>query len=164
MILWATGFSGSGKSVYASYLSRHHKFVVLDGDELRADLSKDCAYDYPGREEHGRRIIALCKILDKQGRDVFVSTILGDNTGRAWVKREIGHSKIIWVKASIETCMERDPKGLYAKKLPYMVGVSTSWEDPIPPFLDLILDTENHDTTHNYRVLDAFINKERGWK
>ena len=142
MIMWMTGLSGSGKTTYANYLKEYWNYIILDGDTLRSGLSKDLGFTYADREEHGRRIIEVVKILASQDFDVCVSTITGDNTGRKWVREELKGFpfKLVWVKASIETCAARDPKGIYAANPENLVGVSAKWEDPDQ--YDYVIDTE----------------------
>ena len=46
----------------------------------------------------------------------------------------------VYVKANLETCRERDPKGLYKKQIANFTGIESAYEEPKNP--DLILDTE----------------------
>ena len=50
----------------------------------------------------------------------------------------------VFVKATMETCRQRDPKGLYhradAGLITQFTGISASYEEPVAP--DLALDTE----------------------
>ncbi len=49
----------------------------------------------------------------------------------------------IYCKASLETCEERDPKGLYKKaragEIPEFTGISSPYEEPENP--ELVIDT-----------------------
>ena len=52
----------------------------------------------------------------------------------------------IYVKADLETCEKRDPKGLYKKaragKIPEFTGISSPYEPPEKA--DLVVDTAEH--------------------
>jgi adenylylsulfate kinase len=53
----------------------------------------------------------------------------------------------VFVKASVDTCIERDPKGLYEKALKGEIkeftGVSDPYEEPLDPELTLETETES---------------------
>ncbi len=50
----------------------------------------------------------------------------------------------VFVKASLETCIKRDPKGMYKKAISNQIkdftGITSAYEEPDCP--DLIIDTE----------------------
>lgn len=169
MVIWLTGLSGSGKSVYAELLRLRHDFIVLDGDDMRAGLCADLDYSDAGKVENGRRMIELCKMLERQGKDVVVSTITAYNggynedlkrwEGRRWVRRELLGAWIVWVKCSPEICAQRDVKGLYKNPPPNLSGINARWEDPDD--CQLVLDTEHHSLAYNTHMLDEFVSRVR---
>ncbi|MCD6479569.1 adenylyl-sulfate kinase, partial [Candidatus Bathyarchaeota archaeon] len=59
----------------------------------------------------------------------------------------------VYVKCSLETCIKRDPKGLYKRALrgeiPNMTGIGDVYEEPPNP--DVVVDTENHTAEENAR-------------
>ena len=59
--LWFTGLSGSGKSTISEELARHLrdrgvKVEILDGDEVRTNLSKGLGFSKEDRDTNIRRI------------------------------------------------------------------------------------------------------------
>jgi adenylylsulfate kinase-like enzyme len=74
MIWWFYGESGSGKTTLTKRLLGPG-VVHLDGDEMRATISKDLDYTEEARKENNYRIARLAKLLDDKGFDVVVSTI-----------------------------------------------------------------------------------------
>ena len=67
--------------------------------------------------------------------------------------------KEVYVKASLEKCIERDVKGLYAKaisgKIKNFTGLSAPYEEPESP--DLVLDTESDSIESSIIQLEEFI-------
>jgi adenylylsulfate kinase-like enzyme len=65
---------------------------------------------------------------------------------------------MVYVKASLETCMKRDPKGLYKKaqkgEIKNMTGLQSPYEEPQNP--EIILDTEKNTPQE---CLDIIIKK-----
>ena len=59
--LWFTGLSGAGKSTLANLLAdelrdRGHRVEILDGDEVRTNLSKGLGFSKEDRDINIRRI------------------------------------------------------------------------------------------------------------
>ena len=67
--------------------------------------------------------------------------------------------KEVYVRASLEKCIERDVKGLYAKaisgKIKNFTGLSAPYEEPESP--DLVLDTENESIESSINQLEEYI-------
>ena len=121
-VFWLYGLSGSGKSTLAIEMERRlHKqgylSVVLDGDNLRSSLNKDLGFSDEDRKESVRRVSEVAKLLCENGLIVFVSLITPLKEFRDNARSIIGSEnfKEIYIKASFETCLKRDVKGLYAK-------------------------------------------------
>ena len=148
--LWFTGLSGAGKSTIANLVEAHlsrggFHTMMLDGDNLRHGINRDLGFTDADRVENIRRAGEVAKILVEAGLIVlccFISPFRADR--RAVRDRfESGEFLEIFVDAALETCIERDPKGLYRKaldgKIPNFTGISSAYERPDAP--DLILDT-----------------------
>ena len=65
----------------------------------------------------------------------------------------------VYVKASVETCAERDVKGLYAKafagEIKEFTGVSDPYEAPENP--EVVCDTENETPEESAQKLLAYL-------
>ncbi len=152
--IWMTGLPGSGKSTLAGMLKEkfegeYGRFVeVLDGDEVRKGLSRDLGLSREDREEHARRVSYLAKVLSRNGVISIVALISPYRISRASAREVIGRENFVevYVKASLETCMKRDPKGLYAKarrgEINNMTGLQDPYEEPTSP--DITVDTERN--------------------
>ena len=147
--LWMTGLSGSGKSTIAHRLERElllagHRVFVVDGDTLRNGLNRDLGFSEDDRRENLRRAAEVVKVLVEAGLIIIASFISPFRAERKTVREILGPSfREVYVDASLETCEERDPKGLYkrarAGQIPQFTGISSPYEPPENP--DLRLDT-----------------------
>jgi len=149
--IWFTGLSGSGKSTIAKHLERHLfekglKTYILDGDNTRLNINKDLGFSLDDRKENIRRVAEISKLFNEAGIMTLCCFISPTNEIRELAKNIIGKEnfKLIYLQSSLETCIERDIKGLYKKaiekNIPNFTGISSPFE--IPENLDLILDTE----------------------
>ena len=148
--LWLTGLPSSGKSTLARLVAeelarRGHAMEVLDGDEVRKHLSKGLGFSRADRDENIRRIGFVCRLLSKHGVIAIAAAISPYRAARDEVRSSIARFFEIHVEASLETCMQRDIKGLYRKaaegQLGNLTGVSDPYEPPLNP--ELVVNTES---------------------
>ncbi|MDC1206448.1 adenylyl-sulfate kinase [Akkermansiaceae bacterium] len=152
IVLWMYGLSGSGKSTIAAALERKlHEdgrfVVILDGDNFRNGLNSDLGFSDEDRHENVRRVAEVAKMFAAQGVIVIVSVITPKIALRDQAREIVGEKfREIFIKASYETCAQRDPKGLYAKvaagEIKQFTGRDSGFEEPEAP--DLVLETEKH--------------------
>lgn len=150
IVLWMYGLSGSGKSTIAAVVERklhdQGRFaVILDGDNFRHGLNADLGFSDEDRQENVRRISEVAKMFARQGVIVLVSVITPKKILREQARAIIGERfREIFIRASFETCAQRDPKGLYAKaiagEIPQFTGKDSVFEEPEDP--ELLIDTE----------------------
>jgi bifunctional enzyme CysN/CysC len=148
-ILWLTGLSGSGKSTLAMALERAlfakgRQVYVLDGDGVRQGLNGDLGFSPEHRSENIRRVAEVAKLFAEAGFIVITSLISptrADRLRARMIGGELFHE--VYVKAALDVCEERDPKGLYKKaragEIPEFTGVSAPYEAPETP--QLVVDT-----------------------
>jgi len=152
-ILWFTGLSASGKSSVANAFARRlfdrgNQAFVLDGDNVRHGLNKDLGFDEAGRRENIRRIGEVSKLFLENGQIVLTAFISPYREDRQVVRALVEEGEFIevYVRCSVETCEQRDPKGLYKKarnaEIPNFTGISAPYEEPENP--EIILDTEHY--------------------
>ena len=163
--LWLTGLSGAGKSTLASAVADELRrggvrVETLDGDEVRQNLSKGLGFSREDRDTNIRRIGYVAKLLTRNGVVVISAAISPYRAVRDEVRREIGAFVEVHVKASLEECMRRDTKGLYARALAgeiaQFTGVSDPYEEPLAP--ELVIDTEREDVAASAaRVIDRLV-------
>ena len=163
--LWLTGLSGAGKSTLATAVGhdlrrRGVRVEVLDGDEVRQNLSKGLGFTREDRDTNIRRIGYVAKLLTRNGVVVITAAISPYRAVRDEVRREIGAFVEVYVKASLDECVRRDTKGLYrralAGEIPQFTGVSDPYEEPLRP--ELVIDTEREVVGESAaRVIDRLV-------
>lgn len=148
--LWFTGLSGSGKSTIAGALERRlfdaeSQVYRLDGDNVRSGLCSDLGFSRYDRKENIRRVAEVASLFNSTGTIVLASLISPYREERDQAREIIGGERFIevYVKASLEACEERDPKGLYQKaragEIQNFTGISDAYEEPEKP--RVVLDT-----------------------
>ena len=150
LVLWLTGLSSAGKSTISAIVAEQlradgQRVEVIDGDLIRERLSPDLGFSRADRDENVRRVTVLSDLLSRNGVIVVTAMISPYRQTREAVRRELGDRFVeVFVKASIEACAQRDPKGLYAMALKGQIGeftgVSDPYEEPLSP--ELVVETE----------------------
>ncbi len=148
--MWFTGLSGSGKSTIAftlehALVQRGRLAYVLDGDNIRHGLNKNLGFSATDREENIRRIGEVAKLFADCGILTMTSFISPYRKDRDLVRtlHEAGQLPFleIFLNTPIETCENRDPKGLYKKaragELKGFTGVDDPYEAPLKPELTI---------------------------
>ena len=152
--LWFTGLPCSGKSAVADKVaeilkSRGLRVERLDGDIVRQSLTRDLGFSKEDRNENIRRVTFVSKLLTRNGVAVLTSFISPYRDIRDHARREIGNFIEIYVKCSVEVCMQRDIKGMYKKairgEIKEFTGVSDPYEEPLNPKILLETDKETLD-------------------
>ncbi|MCI0692985.1 adenylyl-sulfate kinase [candidate division KSB1 bacterium] len=147
--IWFTGLSGAGKTAITNALvpllkARGCKVEVLDGDIVRANLSKGLGFSKEDCDIKIRRLGFVCQLLTRHGVFAIAAAISPDKTGRDENRTLIKDFVEVYVKASLETCIQRDVKGLYKNVLAgesrKFTGLSDPYEPPDNP--EVICDTE----------------------
>jgi adenylylsulfate kinase len=154
IIVWLTGLSGAGKSTLARALRRTiaetRAVEVLDGDEMRAYLSKDLGYSRADRETNVRRIGFLARLLARHGVVTVVAAISPYASTRNEVRELASAEGIafieVFVSASLDSLIARDVKGLYKRALAgqvdHFTGISDPYEPPTAPAVIVHTDRE----------------------
>ena len=165
-VIWLTGIPGSGKTTLSLELQKYYKqkdlpVEILDGDEIRKTLSKDLGLSPEDRKEHNRRIIFLAQILAKNGITTIVPLISPYRETREFARKEIPNFVEVWVKASLDECIKRDPKGLYkealAGEIKNLTGLQAPYEEPKNP--EILLDTEKHNIEESLKLIISSLKK-----
>jgi adenylylsulfate kinase len=149
--VWFTGLSGSGKSTIAEMLfhefqARGLKTEILDGDEVRKNLSKGLGFSKEDRDTNILRIGFVANLLTRNGVVTICCPISPYRETRDACRDLIGDFVEIYVYATVEEIAEhRDPKGLYKKALAGEITGFTGVDDPYeaPETPELVVDTES---------------------
>ena len=138
--IWMSGLSGSGKSTIANNLESklfemgYHTYI-MDGVNTRLGLNKNLGFTDDDRIENLRRVAEVCKLMNDAGLMVICSFISPFESNRKLSKEIIGDGFVeVFIDASLETCEERDPKGLYKKaragEIKEFTGISSPFDIP----------------------------------
>lgn len=150
-VVWLTGLSASGKSTIAVELERRlfgtgHQVVVLDGDTIRKGLCSDLGFSAHDRTENIRRIGEVARLMAQSGMICIAAFISPYRADRLSIRSKAAPGRFIevYIRAPIEVCEARDPKGLYAKarahQIPEFTGISAPYEAPEEPELEIRTD------------------------
>lgn len=164
--LWFTGLPCSGKSTLASMtagilIDRGHKVEVLDGDEIRQNLSGDLGFTKPERDENIRRITYVARLLSRNNVIALVAAISPYRQLRNEARKNIETFVEVYVKCDLAVCAERDIKGHYAKasrgEIPNFTGINDPYERPLEP--ELIIETDKFSTAEcTSQIIDTLTN------
>ncbi|MBL8187880.1 MAG: adenylyl-sulfate kinase [Acidobacteria bacterium] len=152
--LWFTGLSGAGKTTLTEAIvpelrARGVKIEVLDGDEVRTNLSKGLGFSKEDRDTNIRRIGYVARLLSRNGVGVIAAAISPYREIRDEVRASVEAEGVtfveVFVKASLDTLVARDVKGLYQKaiagEIKQFTGVSDPYEEPLNP--EVLVNSDN---------------------
>lgn len=149
-VLWFTGRPASGKSTLAVAVQerlckRGLTVVELDADEVRTRLWPDLGYTPEARDTNTARLAWLASLLARNGVYVLIAAVAPLRQYRDRARAMNPHFAEIYVKASLEECKRRDPKGLYAKgergEVSNIAGWHMPYEEPLNP--EASIETED---------------------
>lgn len=165
-VIWLTGLPASGKSTIATKLEstlreQGLKVEILDGDEVRRNLSPDLGFSKADRETHASRVVFVSKLLSRNGVAVIVALISPFRKFRESAREKIGSFVEVYTKCPVEVCIQRDPKGLYKKALAGeikdLTGVQDPYEEPSNP--EIVIDTEKLEVDESVKQITGVLVK-----
>jgi len=170
MVVWFTGLSGSGKSTIAVELEKRligegRLCYRLDGDNIRYGLNSDLGFSDEDREENIRRVAEVAALFKDAGLITLVSFISPSAKMRRFAREKAGRVRFVevYVKASLETCIKRDPKGLYKKaqtgEIKQFTGISSAYEEP--QNAEIVIDTDELSVDEGVEMVIKKIKNEK---
>lgn len=167
-VIWLTGLSGAGKSTIAqglaaALLNMGHHAYVLDGDILRSGLNQDLGFSQADRVENIRRTAQVAKLMTEAGMMVIVALIspYTDDRQKARSLFKEGQFIEVFINTPIELCIQRDPKGFYAKALKGEIknftGIDAPYEAPTNP--EIILETQETPVDDLIKIILKSLNR-----
>jgi sulfate adenylyltransferase len=151
--IFFTGLSGSGKSTIANALmvkmleEGGRSVTLLDGDHVRQHLSSELGFSKEHRDLNITRIGYVASEITKHGGIAICAPIAPYTATRRIVRdmcESVGGFVEVHVATSLETCEERDRKGLYAKARAGIIKEFTGISDPyeVPENAEIVIKTE----------------------
>jgi len=167
--LWFTGLSGSGKSTLATYLlpklrEAGKKVEILDGDEVRENLSKGLGFSKEDRDTNIRRIGFVANLLARNGVVSITAAISPYKDIRNEIRGKAQAPFIeVYVECPIDVLEDRDTKGLYKKAkagiIKNFTGISDPYEAPEKP--EVLCDTSKESIEQSAEKILAYL-RSRG--
>ena len=166
-----TGLSGAGKSTVARGLNARllergdRRTTVLDGDQVRKQLSSELGFSREHRDLNIRRIGFVAGEITKHGGVAICAPIAPYDLVRKEVRTMIeawGGFILVYVSTPLATCEARDPKGLYAKARSGIIKEFTGISDPYEPPVDAEITLDSSCMTEDEEVdrIVAHLEKE----
>jgi len=167
--LWFTGLSGAGKSTLANLAAdelrrRGRKVEILDGDEVRTNLSKGLGFGKEDRDTNIKRIGYVCKLLTRNGVVAISAAISPYREVRDYNRDQISNFIEVYVECSIAELTRRDVKGLYKKALAGEIknftGVSDPYEAPL--HAEITVDSGKQAVEESLQTILGYL-EQHGW-
>lgn len=163
--LWFTGLPLSGKTTIADAVYKElEKLDIplerLDSKDVR-ELIPDIGYSREDRNRHMHRIGHLIKTLQNNSISTVASFVSPYRESRKAIREMVKNNIVVYVKADIQTCKERDYKGKYQKALSgeykNFTGVSDIYEEP--QHAEIVIDTDEMSVEEAVEVIVKYIKK-----
>jgi len=171
--IWITGLPGSGKSVIAEKVRKilQERVKVLELDEIRKFITPKPSYSDDERDIVYASLVYMAKLLVASGNSVIIDATANRRRYRDRARAAIPNFAEVYVKCSLDTCMERerDRKAKYAPTSIYMKsenegatvpGVNVPYEEPQNP--EVVVDSEQMGVKECADKVVEFIIKQ-GW-
>lgn len=166
--VWLTGLSAAGKSTIACLLE---KFLLdqgrhayrLDGDNIRHGLNRNLGFSAEDRAENIRRIGEVARLFTDAGVITLASFISPYRRDRDALRASVpsGDFVEVYVKVSLATAQQRDPKGLYKKamagEITGFTGVDDPYEEPMNP--EITVDTDRLSPEQSATEIFGYLQK-----
>ena len=118
--------------------------IILDDGNGRMGLNYDLGFTERDYIENIRRLVQVAKLMNDAGLITLVSCISPFQKEREMAWEIIGNDSFIevYISTPLDTCIERDVKGLHQKakkgEIPNFTGISSPYE--ISEDLELTID------------------------
>ncbi|MEN8146011.1 MAG: adenylyl-sulfate kinase [Campylobacterota bacterium] len=163
--LWFTGLPLSGKTTIADKV--YEELEKLDMPTERIDskdvreLIPDIGFSREDRNRHMHRIGNLIRTLQKNSISTVASFVSPYRESRKAIREMVNNNIVVYVKADVETCKERDYKGAYAKALSgefkNFPGVDDVYEEP--QHAEIVIDTEKMSVDEAAQLIVKYVKK-----
>ena len=145
-----TGLTGAGKTTIASALQRRlfdqgRVATVIDGQSLRAGLSRDLDFSAKDRSENLRRCVEVAQLINQTGTICICAFVAPNDEVRQRFRNEIGNERFLMahLSAPLDVCRTRDVDGIYAAadkgEVSSVPGITEQYEEPEDA--DIVLPT-----------------------
>ena len=130
--------------------NKGYHVYVLDGDNVRGGLNANLGFSPDDRAENIRRVGEVAALFADSGViciSAFISPYRADRHRARAAAKDSFHE--VYIKADLETCERRDPKGLYRRartgEIADFTGISAPYEEPAAAELEVDTDRDTVD-------------------
>ena len=164
--LWFTGLPLSGKTtladkVYDELRKLDIPLERLDSKDIR-DVVPDIGFSREDRNRHMKRVGHLIKTLQNNSISTVASFVSPYRESRKAIREMVKNNVVVYVKADIKTCQQRDYKGVYQKalngELQNFTGVNDVYEEP--QHAEIIIDTDKTSVDEAVKEIVRYIKKK----
>jgi adenylylsulfate kinase len=165
-VIWFTGLSGSGKSTLANAVEAElYKLgcnsFVFDGDNVRHGLCGDLGFSEEDRVENIRRVAEMSRLFIEAGVIALTAFISPFRADRRKVRDLMPEGDFIEVycDCSLDTCEQRDVKGLYKKARAGIIknytGISSPYEEP--ELAEIVVNTDSLNVEESVNLIMQYL-------
>ena len=139
--------------------------MVLDGDNVRHGLNAGLGFSEDDRIENLRRVAEASKLFAETGFIVLTSFISPYRKNREAAREIVQPMNFykIYIKVSIDTAEDRDPKGLYKKaragEIKDFTGIDSPFEEP--DHADLVIENDHQSVEAGVEQIIAFLKEKK---
>lgn len=156
--IWIAGLPASGKStlvraVRTLLAERGIIAAVLESDILRPIFTEHPSYDEAERDRFYHQLVSLGQLLTSQGIPVIFDATANRRAYRDQARARIPKFLEIYLDCPLETCIARDPKGIYRNAFANVPGLHSPFEPPLNPDVVIHCDREPVESSAR-RVID----------
>ena len=165
--VWITGLPASGKSTLTSELARQLREIgipiaVLESDAMRKMFSTEPRYDEQDRQYFYGSLAFIGRVLTENGISVIFDATANRKSYRDRARQQIARFIEVFVDCPLDTCVRRDPKGIYRKaregQANHVPGVQAPYEPPTSP--DLVIRGDHDDPAEGAeRIISVLVDR-----
>ncbi|MFC1824780.1 adenylyl-sulfate kinase, partial [Thermodesulfobacteriota bacterium] len=168
--IFLTGLSGAGKSTIARVLlsrfleTGDRPVTLLDGDIVRSHLSSELGFSKEHRDTNVRRIGFVASEITKNRGIALCAPIAPYRLSRRQIREMIeayGGFIEVYVSTPLETCEQRDRKGIYAKARAGLIKGFTGVDDPYEVPEDPEVKVDTADITPDEAAQEVLLELQR---
>jgi len=163
--LWFTGLPLSGKTTIADLVYKElEKLQIpierIDSNNIR-EIIPNIGFSRDDRNRHMHRIGYLIQKLQKNSVSTVVSFVSPYKESRKAIREMVKQNIVVYIKANIDTCKERDYKGVYKKaidgEIQNFTGISDVYEEP--KHAEIVIDTDKMTANSASKKIVKYIKK-----
>jgi adenylylsulfate kinase len=163
--LWFTGLPLSGKTTIADAVFKElEKLDIplerIDSKDIR-EITPNIGFTREDRNRHMHRIGHLIKTLQNNSISTVASFVSPYRESRKAIREMVKNNIVVYVKADVKTCQQRDYKGRYQKalngELQNFTGVNDVYE--VPEHAEIVIDTDQTSVENAVKMIIAHIKK-----